>query len=216
MLGTPSLTFNDDFQRDFPLYVQSIDPPELTTAATQLQSPIGNFTHLNNVSVNSSTNTVQITFMDTENSIHEHAIYVWMEQISNYQTEFIPRVDMVIRVYFSDIRKILSSNKDYDKFGYRLNYMYFFSGCFPTQFETSKLNQAPPNAGTFSRPVTFSFNNMVVLRDNVQAERLKLDHLWTDYELYSELTEYGKRKREAEAVVKEAGSVYLRLKTGQE
>ena len=196
---------NVGFLDNFAFYVQNIDPPELTAAATQLQSPIGNFTHLNNVYVNSSTNTVRITFMDTENSIHEHAIYTWMETISDCKTKFIPRLDMAIKVYYSDVYK-LTGSKEYDKFCYTLNYMYFFSGCFPTQFETSKLKQTVPDASSFSRPVTFSFNNMVVLHSEKNAKNYDLDHLWKNYE-WEEITEYGKKKQELNELKKEFDSL---------
>lgn len=188
IFGTGNTTIDSDFLINFPLYVQNIDPPELTVAGTQLQSPIGNFTYLNNVSVNSSTNTVRITFMDTEKSIHEHAIYTWMEKISDFTTNFIPRLDMAIKVYYSDVRILKSNDKKNDKYGYQLNYIYFFSGCFPTQFETSKLKQTVPDAGSFSRPVTFSFNNMVVLRNKDLAEKRKLEYLWTDHILETKLS----------------------------
>lgn len=205
-LGEVATGMTIDFSNNFAFYVQNIDPPELTAAATQLQSPIGNFTHLNNVYVNSSSNTVQITFMDTEKSIHEHAIYTWMETISDCQINFIPRLDMAIKVYYSDVRKLPSNDKEYNKFCYRLNYMYFFSGCFPTQFETSKLKQTPPDAGSFSRPVTFSFNNMVVLHNETNAKKYNLEHLWKDHK-WKEITEYGKKKHELAQLKKELGSL---------
>ena len=137
---------------------------------------------------------LQITFIDSELSLNDHFFTRWIMACSGIDTfgvkkqkfekngfvrtdsakkEFLygmPRLDFAIKFYkWPTFANKFEEDKK-TKIRVELNFIYYFSGVFPTSIELARLEYNTTNAGSFSRPVTFAFDNMYVISDHTMAK----------------------------------------------
>lgn len=134
--------------------------------------------------------TLKIVFIDSEVSMHEHFFTRWMMACSNIDiyakkkksydsagsknsNELLygmPRLDFAIKVYKWPTMSNLKSEGEDKLIEVQLNFIYYFSGVFPISIETINVKHGATDAGSFSRPVDFKFDNMYIISDHTMAE----------------------------------------------